>query len=692
MTNQLQFETSPYLLQHADNPVEWYPWGETALSLAKNRNWPIFMSIGYAACHWCHVMEKETFKDPGIADFLNQHFISIKVDREQRPDLDAIYMDAVVSMTGSGGWPMTVFLTPDLKPFFAGTYFPPVRMHNLPSFAEVISGINDLWENNRHNAVDYAKNITTYLEEKNNRASISTSEDERLAYNPQRITETLKIQYDWRHGGWGHAPKFPQAMIITHLLNRAAQGDQSALQMSLHALDAMSRGGMYDLIGGGFHRYSTDSNWYTPHFEKMLYDNALLTRAYLYAYKITGKQWYRTVAEQTLSFIEREMLHPEGGFFSSLDADSDGEEGIFYTWTEDEIQLARSSSQLPGEIYTGIFTGGSTCEGRILPRLSDQLLEQVKTGDTDTLQILNDAFDNLNNFRQYKPRPGLDDKIITSWNGLMLWTFAEAARYLNNSHYMDIARCAADFLLSNLFHDGVLYRIWRNGEYKQPGFLEDYASIAIGLLALYQSDLNPRWYQSAKQIFDLMPDRFITSDHRAYDAPVEAGSDLIYRPASAQDNAFPSGSAMLVQAMLLFSEFEETDFWRTTIDRLVGGNMSLITQYPLGFGQWLQALDFLQSARTQVVLMWPGKEPAPQEFLEETWKAFVPNLVLAGANSTSSGIHPGILRNKSLVNRSLTAYVCLNFTCHAPLSTLQDYKNALNSSTAWPKGLEETSP
>ena len=678
MTNHLQFETSPYLLQHANNPVDWYPWGNEAISLAKSQNKPIFLSIGYSACHWCHVMEKESFSNTGIAAFLKQHFISIKVDREERPDLDAIYMDAVISMTGSGGWPMSVFLTPDLKPFYAGTYFPPLRFHNNPSFLEVLTGISDLWSNNQKNAEDYANKLVTYLDEKNNRLPGKDNSNHIAVYESQPIVWEIEKQYDWQNGGWGPAPKFPQAMVITYLLGLAAQGDQSAIKMSTHALDAMSTGGMYDLIGGGFHRYSTVASWYTPHFEKMLYDNALLTRAYLYAYKITGNRWYKTVIERTLSFVEREMLHPGGGFYSSLDADSDGEEGTFYTWTEREIKSALSGHQSSNDINKAVFSAGYYQEGRIIPRLSDHYLDKLKTGKTDMLEFLAAALESLQSYRHQKVRPGLDDKIITSWNGLMLWTFAEAGRYLDNPHYLEIASRSAEFLLSNLFHEGVLYRVWRNGIYKQSGFLEDYTSLVLGLLALYQSDLNLKWYHAAKEIFDLIPDRFFSPDQKICDTPAEAGDELIFRPASLQDNAFPSGSAMLVQAMALFSEFEESNSWVSLTDRLIKENLQLIFQYPLGFGQWLQAVDFHSANKTQVALIWPGTEPVPQEILKETWRLYSPYLTLAGTNQVDHCTLPGILHGKPLVNQAATIYVCKNFTCHAPVTSLDDYQRSLN--------------
>jgi len=679
MSNHLRNETSPYLLQHANNPVDWYPWGEKALSLAKSQNKPIFLSIGYSSCHWCHVMEKESFNDVDIADFLNKHFISIKVDREERPDLDAIYMDAVISITGSGGWPMSVFLTPDLKPFYAGTYFPPVRFHNIPSFSEVLNGILDLWSNNRKNAEVYADKLVKFLNEKNNRLPDKNSGNPDTTYNSHSIMMELEKQYDWQNGGWGSAPKFPQAMVITYLLGLGAQGDQSALKMSLHALDAMSAGGMYDLIGGGFHRYSTDSSWYTPHFEKMLYDNALLTRCYLFAFKLSGNAWYRTVVEHTLAFIEEELLNPDGGYYSSLDADSGGVEGTFYTWTENDIQSVLSEVQNKDEIFKAFFKAGSFTEGKMIARLEPKYKPNAESTNPHEQSLFKTSVMHLKHFRQRKHKPALDDKVITSWNGLMLWAFAESARYLDNPHYLSIARRSADFLLSNLFHDGILYRIWRDGKYKQPGFLEDYTSLVLGLLALYQCDLDLKWYRSARQIFDLIPDRFFGTDQRVYDTPVEAGDDLIYHPVTIQDNAFPSGSAMLLQAIALFSEFEESISWAPQINLLIKENLSLINQYPLGYGQWLQAIDFYTANKMQVALIWSDHEPLLRDFLKATWNTYSPHLILAGTNQLERSVLPGILLDKPLVNRSTTAYVCKNFTCRAPVTSLDDYKISLNS-------------
>ena len=465
MPNHLADQTSPYLLQHAHNPVDWYPWGPEALQLSLEGDKPIFFSIGYAACHWCHVMEKESFEDPKIAGLLNENFICIKVDREERPDLDHIYMTAVQLLTGSGGWPMSVFLTPELKPFYGGTYFPPRKSHGLPAFGEILRTINHLWRNERENLLRVSEKLHERLEDED-----SWRPDANNVFNISNLTQavsTLEIQYDWELGGWGPAPKFPQPMALEFLLLQAERGDQSALKMAVHALEAMQVGGMYDVVGGGFHRYSTDANWLIPHFEKMLYDNALLARVYLHAYLITKDVTFRRTAEQTLDFVLREMTHPHGGFFSSLDADSENQEGKFYLWNLEELQAIFKDPktwEFLTEVYS-ISTQGNF-EGRIVLQRKaalPKLIEKLDLSESQFFSVLDEIHRTLLQVRSLRIRPQTDDKILTSWNAMMLQTFAEASRYLGRADYLTAAQKNADFLLTQLHQNGRLLRSWRAG-------------------------------------------------------------------------------------------------------------------------------------------------------------------------------------------------------------------------------------
>jgi len=496
MTNYLENSTSPYLLQHANNPVEWYPWGEEAIEKARLENKPIFLSIGYAACHWCHVMAHESFEDPEIATIMNRNYINVKVDREERPDLDSIYMSAVVALTGQGGWPMSVFLTPDLTPFYGGTYFPPESRYGLPSFREILVSLSSAWKLKRDEVIQAGQKIITAIIQR------SVSEGFSGTFTPSILTNaarTLINTYDWNHGGWGKAPKFPQPMALEYLLRRHMAGDNGVLKPALHALRTMAKGGMYDIVGGGFSRYATDNEWLVPHFEKMLYNNALLARVYLHAWQITREPLFRRVVEETLNFIIREMLAPQGGFYSSLDADSEGVEGKYYVWTHEEI---RNTFGGKDELFETAFDISSTgnWEGKIvLQRVAENsklssnfnlsISEVIRTLESRKLQLLA--------LRNKRIHPGTDDKILTSWNGLMLSTFAEAARVMENKTYLQIAQKNAQFLLTSLRADGKLHRAWRNGQASEQVFLEDYASFILGLIDLYQSDFNNQWYSEA---------------------------------------------------------------------------------------------------------------------------------------------------------------------------------------------------
>jgi uncharacterized protein YyaL (SSP411 family) len=557
MPNNLVNSSSPYLLQHADNPVDWYPWGEEALQKALEEDKPIFLSIGYAACHWCHVMAHESFENPETAEIMNNFFINIKVDREERPDIDNIYMAAVVALTGQGGWPLSVFLTPEQEPFYGGTYFPPVSRYNMPAFRDVLLGVAKTWREEKGRLLESGTEISEYI--KKNQSVPGKSAKLNSEYLDQ-AAETLLQNYDWQHGGWGAAPKFPQPMAIEFLLRRAVRGDSIALDIAKHALHSMARGGMYDLIGGGFSRYSTDNDWLVPHFEKMLYDNAQLARAYLHAYLISGDPEFRRVCEETLDFVVREMTHPAGGFFSSLDADSEGEEGKYYIWTEAEIR-SELSDQFEADFILAAygFTDGGNFEGKTIPRrvLDDnQLSAEFKLNVEEIPSLLSRINRQLLQVRNRRIRPGTDDKVLVAWNGWVNVVFSEVGRYLGVDEYGEMATRNLNFLVTEMLDNSRLYRSWRSGSPSHLAYLEDYASMILALLGHYNSDPDPKWFKFALELMDSMIRHFYSSEENLfYDTP-DDHENLLIRPRDLQDNATPSGNALSAYALLQMSAYQ----------------------------------------------------------------------------------------------------------------------------------------
>jgi uncharacterized protein YyaL (SSP411 family) len=533
MPNQLINETSPYLLQHADNPVEWYPWGEEALELAREQNKPIFLSIGYAACHWCHVMAHESFEDEDTATLMNVHFVNIKVDREERPDLDNIYMQAVQAMTGSGGWPMTVFLTPDGQPFYGGTYFPPEPRYGMPGFRQLLVSVADAWKNRGDELLQNAEKVTEHIQQSTSAAA------EGQMITPQVLSSAisnLASGFDREWGGFGQAPKFPQPMVIEFLLrDYLRSGDVNTLEMAEVTLQKMASGGIYDQVGGGFARYSTDERWLVPHFEKMLYDNAQLARVYLHAWQITGNPLYRRITEETLDYVLREMTHAEGGFYSSQDADSEGVEGKFYVWLAREIKQALGENASLFMTVYDVSEGGNWEGHSILQRVAepDDVADQFGLTPGEAQAKIEAARQKMYQVRTQRVWPGLDDKVLTAWNGLMLAAFAEAGRVLGRQDYVDAATRNAEFLYNTMRTDnGRLLRTWKDGsEPKYNAYLEDYAYLAEGLLALYQTTFEVRWFEWARELVDLMLTHFRdednggffdTSDDRACPAQAES--------------------------------------------------------------------------------------------------------------------------------------------------------------------------
>ncbi len=681
MPNRLIHETSPYLLQHAHNPVDWHPWGQEALERARDEDKPILLSIGYSACHWCHVMERESFEDEAIAALMNENFINIKVDREERPDLDAVYMEAVQTLTGRGGWPMTVFLTPDGKPFHAGTYFPPVDQQNMPGFPRVLSAISEAYRSNRGEIDRVTRQLTEQMGRTGQPASGATLLTAELLH---QAYASLATNFDYQNGGFGSAPKFPQPMTPEFLLRyyRAHQ-ERRALEMVDLTLEKMARGGMYDQIGGGFHRYSTDAYWLVPHFEKMLYDNALLARLYLHAHQLTQRSLYRRIAEETLDYVLREMTDPLGGFYSAQDADSEGEEGKFFLWTPEEIQAAwgQEEGELFGSFFgvtqAGNFEGAnilnipkkavSFAEERGLPL--DQLVSVIQRGKSKLLDV-----------REERIHPLLDDKVLASWNGLMLRSFAEAGVSLGRPDYLRAAVKNANFLLENMKPQGRLLRTYRGGQAKLLGYLEDYAFVADGLVALYEATFEPRWLAEAIRLADSMIDLFWDDQIGGF---YDTGTDhevLVVRPRDIFDNAQPCGGSVASDVLLRLAVITGNDEYSTKATTPLRALHQLIARSPGGAGHWLAALDFYLSTPKEIAIIGPREDPATQNLVDAVFHRYLPNKVLVGAESPATPAPttgtPGVfssadlplLEQRDMVDGKPTAYVCEHYVCQLPVT------------------------
>jgi uncharacterized protein YyaL (SSP411 family) len=681
MPNQLKNQNSPYLLQHLDNPVDWYPWGDEALERARTEDKPIFLSVGYAACHWCHVMAHESFEDQETAEIMNEHFINVKVDREERPDIDQIYMQAVVAMTGQGGWPMSVFLTPEGKPFFGGTYFPPERRYQMPSFREVLGSVVRVWMEDRDTILESANKITQHLK---NTASL----DQTIKpYNKQVLHEaTTKLAqgYDWENGGWGQAPKFPQPMVIEFLLRQATRGDKFSLEMAEHALKAMGKGGMYDVVGGGFARYSVDNSWLVPHFEKMLYDNAQLALVYLHAYLITKDVFYRRICEETLDFVVREMTHPKGGFYSSLDADSEGVEGKFYVWTLEEIQAAISEPQDAQILLAayGVTSAGNFEGNTVLQRVlnDDQVSEEFGIPKEFVTEKLSQLHADLLRSRAHRVKPGTDDKVLTAWNGLMLAAFAEAGRYLQRPDYIEVAIRNADFLLTALKDNDLLLRSWRDEQAKHNAYLEDYAALILGLIALYQINPQPRWFREAVSLSNEIVTHFRDPEGGFFDTR-DDHEELILRPKDTQDNAFPSGNALTALALLQLSAYNGNGEWRSIAEKMIENMVPNALKYPTAFGQWLTAIDFAVGPVQEVAIL-GDIESLQFQALEEMFnKTFRPRTVSAFSTYPPNLSSPELLKDRPILNNLPTAYICQDFICRKPVNSPDEMINQLENST-----------
>ena len=671
MPNRLINETSPYLLQHANNPVDWYPWGAEALGRARDEDKPILLSIGYSACHWCHVMERESFENDAIAELMNQHFVNIKVDREERPDLDAVYMEAVQMLTGSGGWPMTVFLTPDCKPFYGGTYFPPVDRHNMPGFPRLLETVAQAYRNSNPEIQRVTDQLTEQMGRTANMPRGAGALDDSIlhhAYNQ------LATNFDYQNGGVGSAPKFPQAMTLEILLRYYAHGhNDRALSMLDLTLEKMARGGIYDQVGGGFHRYSTDAFWLVPHFEKMLYDNALLARLYLHAWLATGRALYRRITEETLDYVLREMTGEHGGFFSATDADSEGEEGKFFVWSPDEIENVLGSED--AALFGGFF--GVSPRGNF--EGSNILNISVKAADFASRQgielehlvdVVRRGKAALYDARERREHPLLDDKALASWNGLMLKAFAEAGAALERQDYIEAAERNADFLLTEMRPDGRLQRSYREGQAKLPGFLEDYSFVADGLLSLYEATFERRWLDAAVQLADEMIALFWDEPAACFYDTGRDHEELVVRPRDVFDNAQPCGGSVASDLLLRLSVITGNDNYAAKAVAPLRSLAELMGRAPAGTGRWIAALDFYVSTAKEVAVIGPPDDPATSELLRTVNGRYIANRVLAGADGAESATSSGLplLEGRGLVDGQPTAYVCENYACQLPVT------------------------
>jgi uncharacterized protein len=683
MSNRLQHETSPYLLQHQDNPVDWHPWGEEALAKAKAEDKPILLSVGYSACHWCHVMAHESFEDEATARLMNDWFINIKVDREERPDVDDIYMQAVQAMTRSGGWPMTVFLTPEGQPFYGGTYYPPEPRYGMPSFQQILEAIHDAWENRRNEVIQSASQLTSVMD----RAvlGIGGSEDDIQPALLSVAVQQIRQQFDARHGGFGGAPKFPQPMNLDFLLRDYARtGDAETLRMVTFTLEKMARGGMYDQLGGGFARYSVDAYWLVPHFEKMLYDNAQLSRVYLHAWQITGEEFYKRIAEEIYDYILREMTSPEGGFYSATDADSEGEEGKFFVWSVDEVRELLSEEDANTAIeYFGMTKGGNFEGHNILyvPNDEETVAQRLGIDEATLNERLARIRDTLYAARTHRVHPGLDDKILASWNGLMLASLAEAARVLDREDYKQAALRAGEFILSNLVTpDGRVYRTHKNGQSKLNGYLEDYATLIDALLELYQTTFESRWFTTTRKLADTVLVQFPAPEGGFFDTS-EDHETLVVRPRSVQDNAIPSGSGKMSQVLVKLAAYTGD----ARYDEAARGTLRLLTnavqQYPQAFGESAGAMEMLVVGLREVAVVGNPADESTRELLNEIVKPYRPNTILALSAEPVADEHEiPLLSYRTMRGGQPTVYVCRQFVCQLPVTTREQVREMLKTS------------
>lgn len=678
-TNKLINETSPYLLQHAHNPVNWFAWGEEALQKAKNENKPILVSIGYSACHWCHVMEKESFEDEATAGIMNKHFINIKIDREERPDLDHIYMDAVQAMTGSGGWPLNVFLTPEGKPFYGGTYFPPRRAYNRPSWQEVLQSVAQAFQEKRNELNTQAENLTEHLMNANSFGLNNEIGKEDLFNNENiaEISENILKSADKEWGGFGKAPKFPQSFLIFYLLRfHHVSGDKEALKQVLLTLDKMIAGGIYDQVGGGFARYATDNEWLVPHFEKMLYDNALLISVLSEAFQLTKRKRYKEVIEETMQFILRELYSEDGGFYSALDADSEGEEGKYYVWNYDDVKKLLGQDLDVFCEYYDISEEGNW-EGKNILRVKEslELFSSNRNLNTEYLrQLLKSCREKLLTERKKRIPPMKDDKIILGWNALMNFACSKAFAATGNETYREVAVRNMNFLLDKFSVDGKkeFYHTWKNGVGKIPAFVDDYAFLIQALIRLQVITANNDWLIRARNLTEFVNQNFSEEETGYFFYTKYNQDDVIVRKKEVYDGAFPSGNSMMAYNLYHLSVLFEKEEWKQRSFKMISSLSNAVKKYPVSFGLWACLFQEIISGTNEIVF-------TGQNFIgkyDQLFEYYIPHSIVITSGSSDQEIP--LLADKPVTNEVLI-YLCRNFSCLPPVKTTKELISLINS-------------
>ena len=676
MSNRLAEESSPYLLQHAENPVDWHPWGTEAFDEARRRDVPVLLSIGYSACHWCHVMERESFEDSTTAELMNESFVNIKVDREERPDIDSVYMKAVQAMTGQGGWPLTAFLTSEGEPFFGGTYFPPEPRPNMPSFRQILESIRGAYNERREEIVRNAEELKELLEKSaTERAEGPVTQDGEAIAGPDLLDHSFRFlasRFDPTYGGFGGAPKFPQPVTLEFALRvHKRTGDPEALEMITRTLRAMSRGGIYDHLAGGFHRYSVDARWLVPHFEKMLYDNALLARLYLNAYQVTGDPEFRRVAEGTLDHLLTDMRASEGGFYSALDADSEGEEGTFYLWTPSEVRelLDKEVADVFMRCYD-VSEDGNFEKSNILHLAHD--LGPVAKREGMNLEplrgLLQDARDVLLEARKLREPPFRDEKVLASWNGMAIRALAEAGGALNQPRFLAAAVSGLDFLLGSMREGGRLRRSYKDGTTRIDAFLEDYAAVGNAILTVYEATLEPRWLDEAAWTTERVVEFFWDDTHGVFhDAPKD-GEALAVRARDLMDNATPSGNSLAVELLIrsahLFGGERHRDIAHRVLDREAG----FMARFPAAFGRLLSVLDRTVADPVEIAIVGARDDARTLALLQAALKPYIPNRTIAGTVPGEGLPHRLPVLEGRDRGAEPAAYVCERYACKAPVS------------------------
>jgi uncharacterized protein len=662
--NRLGQETSPYLLQHQNNPVDWYAWGPDALERAKREQKPIFLSIGYSACHWCHVMEHESFENPDIARLMNEHFINIKVDREERPDLDHIYMDAVQLLTGRGGWPMSVFLTPDLQPFYGGTYFPPTQRMGMPGFDQILKAVADAWEHRRPQAIA--------------RLAALPKSDKQLSLEMlDKAGGALEQSFDFHSGGFGGAPKFPHTMDLQLLLRLwKRHRRQGLLDMVTITLDKMAAGGIYDYLGGGFHRYSVDERWLVPHFEKMLYDNALLTLCYVEGYQATGNPEYARIARETCDYVLRDLTDPAGGFYSTEDADSEGEEGKFYVWTPTEVEQALGPDAADDFCYVYDVSEEGNFEGHSILNLPKPLDVCAKLRGRDVEELRRELADSrrkLFEIRNRRIRPGRDDKVLVAWNALMISALAQAAGVLDEPRYLAAAKKAADFILHEMRReDGRLLHSWRGGKARFDAYLDDYASLANALVSLYEASFDERYIDEAVHFVETMLTHFADPKDGGFFYTADDHEQLIARQKDLQDSSVPGGNALAATVLVRLGKLTGNANYNEAAEKTFRMASGLLDQAPTAAGQMLLALEMFLGPTSEIVLLGDVNNNDTAKALNELRSKFIPDKVVAlrtvESKSARSPVLDPLFAGKSPSDPEPTLYICQNFTCAAPVA------------------------